>query len=70
MRIAIHAGLPHNLDLVHEPEAAAILCFVEDMENRLRSFSSSCFRDEMPDVKSSSKVNECCARSLLVASDA
>ena len=56
VRIAIHAGLPKNLDLVHEPEAAAILCFVEDMENDLRSSNTSYLRDETPDVWSSAMV--------------
>ena len=70
IRIAIHAGLPHNLDLIHEPEAAAILCFVEEMDNNLRSSSTSSLRDETPDVRPSSKVKEFYTRSPLVASDA
>ena len=54
VRLAIRAGLPPKLDLIHEPEAAAILCFVEDMEGRPRSPNS---KDEAADVRSSSKVS-------------
>lgn len=58
IRIAIEAGLPHNLELIHEPEAAAILCFLEDMENGVRASSSSYLRDETTDVRSFSKVKQ------------
>ena len=54
IRIAIRAGLPQRLDLIHEPEAAAILCFVEDMESRLRLPDSE---HEAAGVRSSSKVS-------------
>ena len=70
VRLAIHAGLPQNLDLIHEPEAAAIFCFVEEMGNSLRSASTSSSRDGTPDVRSASKVKESSPRSPLVASDA
>ncbi|KAG7007535.1 hypothetical protein G7Y79_00009g026440 [Physcia stellaris] len=33
VRAALHAGLPKNLNLVHEPEGAALYCFAEDREN-------------------------------------
>ena len=33
IRIAMQVGLPDDLDLVHEPEAAAILCIIEDIES-------------------------------------
>lgn len=32
VRAALHAGLPKNLNLVHEPEGAALYCFAEDRE--------------------------------------
>ena len=69
VRIAVHAGLPQNLELVNEPEAAAILCFVEDIGNSLEPSSSAYSGDETPetpDRRSSSKVNKSSTRSLLV----
>ena len=70
VRIAVHAGLPQNLDLIHEPEAAAMLFFVEDRGNSLEPFSSAYLGDETPDIRPSSKVNPSYKRSLLVANDA
>ena len=69
VRIAIQAGLPQKLDLVHEPEAAAILCFALDMENGLRASSPSGLTDETADVRSSPKVRGSLKRYPLVACD-
>ena len=70
VRVAIHAGLVHNLDLVYKPEAATILCLVENMkkEKRIRSYTLSYPRGETPDGKS--KVKDPRARFLLMTSDA
>ena len=35
---AKRAGLPGQIHLVHEPEAAAILCFAEEHEKELMRF--------------------------------
>lgn len=38
IRAASNAGLPGAINLIHEPEAAAILCFAEDHASSLRAF--------------------------------